>query len=88
MSPWVGLQREHDIPAGNTPKVSDATGDGTHAEAAPVPAAVEPTDTRLDHLVFPQAQTPMDDIGTTSIADTPIRDEPAGDKYPGRHVRF
>ena len=31
------LTAEHDISAGNTAKVSDAIGDGTHAEAGPVP---------------------------------------------------
>ena len=40
----IWLTAEHDISAGNTAKVSDATGDGTHAEVAPVPAAVKPTD--------------------------------------------
>ena len=44
-----------------------------------VPAPVEPTDTRLDHVVPSQAQTPTDDGGTASGADTPVFDELAGD---------
>ena len=73
------LAAEHAISAGNIAKVSNTAGEGTHAEATPAAAAVKPTDTRLDHTVLPQAQMPMDDSGTTSITDTPIFDEPAGD---------
>ena len=73
------LAAEHDISADNTTKVSNTVGEGTHAEATPAAAAVKPTDTRLDHTVLPHAQTPMDDSGTTSTADTQFFDEPAGD---------
>ena len=70
------LTAEHDISAGNTAKVSNTAGDGTHTEATPAAAAIKPTNTGLDHTVLSQAQTPMDDSGTTSIADTPMLDTP------------
>ena len=73
------LTAQHEISAGDTANVSNTAGEGTHAEAAPVPAAVEPTDTRLDHTVPSQAQTLMDDGGPPSIAATTSFDEPAGD---------
>ena len=54
------LIAEHDISAGKTTKVSDSTGDGIHAGTASVPAAMCPADTRVDHAVPSQAETPTD----------------------------
>ena len=73
------LTAEHDISAGDTTKVSDSRGNGVYARTASIPAAVEPIDTRLDHVVPSQAETPTDDGGGQSIADTPSFDELADD---------
>ena len=43
------LTAEHNISVGNTAKVANTAGEGTHAESAPAAAAVKPTDTRPDH---------------------------------------
>ena len=54
-------------------------GNGIHAGTASIPAAVEPIDTRVDHSVPSQAETPTDVGGGQSIADTSRFDEPADD---------